>query len=385
MNRPGGRVFAIDIVRGSAAFFLASVHVIWMYGNKELQYESVFGAVVHTAGQATSVFLIAMGFSLMVTRHQAIAYVMRRALIILCAGYMLNTLKFIVPISLFGSMPESFVEAYGWTSPLNKDQLLYLFLTGDIFQLAGISFIIAGIVRRYIRNQYLLLGCAILSICLYPFLKGYQPKVQGLDYIANLMWGETFNVYFPVLPWISNIFVGMFLGRYYLNQDSVESSVFRGAGLVGLPALILGGTLCYRDWDFHFNDFFHPGPGGAFLVLGASLCTLYLYGKILTKYLHRYNNFRRIVTYLSTRVTSIYIIQWTIICWGMGIFGYHTLNFQEIILLLPLVTALTLLVDYGVLLIQIHYSSISKRIINRMKLVGVKLPIKFITSNTRQD
>jgi len=46
---------------------------------------------------------------------------------------------FLVPIAVFGTMPEAFIAAYGWSSPLGAAELGSLVLTGDILQMAGVS------------------------------------------------------------------------------------------------------------------------------------------------------------------------------------------------------------------------------------------------------
>lgn len=361
MNNPtdNSRVFGIDLARGTAAFLLVSVHTVWMYAAKDVQFESGFGSVIHTIGQATGAFLMTMGFSFMVTKHQSIGYALKRALLIFLAGYVLNTLKFIIPIKVFGTMPENFINAYGWESPLSYSQLWYLLLTGDILQMAGISFALVGLIRHLTKNKYALLALSFASIGLYAAVKGYRPGIAGFDYLCDLLWGTEWNVYFPVFPWISNILIGMFIGAIYLdsNDNNSEDGLYRGVLAVGPLALIIGGALCYYDWDYHFNDFFHAGPGGSVLAVGASLCFFYLYSKVITKPLHNRPWFRRAMQYLSSRVTTIYFVQWTLVCWGMGIIGYQTLNTQQLLMLLPVMTALTLIIDYGILKITQLFSA----------------------------
>ncbi|MEL6538873.1 MAG: hypothetical protein AAFQ98_25885, partial [Bacteroidota bacterium] len=48
--------------------------------------------------------------------------------------------------------------------------------------------------------------------------------------------------------------------------------------------------------------------------------------------------------YSSRHVTLIYITQWVLICWGMGILGFQQLNITQVLCLIPLITAVT----YGV-------------------------------------
>ena len=322
-----------------------------MYASSEVQFNSGLGSAVHTMGQATCAFLMTMGFSFAVTKHQSLSYALKRAVLILMAGYLLNALKFIVPIKVFGTMPENFIAAYGWESPLNFEQLRYLLLTGDILQMAGISFAIVGLIRHYIANKYIVLLLTFASIAFYQIVRGYRPGIDGLDYICDLIWGTQWNVYFPVFPWIANILIGLYVGMVYNEKKGSdgEETMYRQIALIGPIALVTGGTLCYYDWEYHFNDFFHSGPGGSLLAVGVILCFFYVYSKVLTKPLHSKEWFRKTMHYLSSRVTTIYIIQWVLVCWGMSIFGYQTLNTQQVLLLMPIMTAITFALDYGLL------------------------------------
>ena len=139
------------------------------------------------------------------------------------------------------------------------------------------------------------------------------------------------------------------MGMYFQDKQKGEAGLYESMLLVGLPCLTVGGGLCYYDWETQFNDFFHPGHGGAMLALGASLCGFYLFGKTISATLSGNEKFRRAILYLSSRVTTIYIVQWTLVCWGMGIIGYQSLGTSQLVLLIPIMISLTLAVDYGVL------------------------------------
>ena len=359
MEEKKQRVFGIDLARGSAAFMLVTVHTLWMYGRADVQFESGFGSIIHTFGQATALFLLAMGISFVLTPHQSIGYGLKRAAYILIIAYALNGLKFIVPIELFGTMPEEFIRAYGWQSPLTFEQLLYLFLTGDILQMAGIAFAFIAVIRHFVRNKYVLLLLSALSIATYPLISGYRPGIPGVDYICDLLWGTEWNVYFPLLPWISNILVGMFVGMYFKEKNTGVRGLYQGLLLVGIPCSVVGGILCYRDWGYHFNDFFHPGPGGALLTLGVCLFIFFLFC-YLSDLVYRFEKLRSVVFYLSSRVTTIYVVQWVLVCWGMGIVGYQSLDTFQVLLLIPLMTLLTVAVDYAVLTLTRILKSINE-------------------------
>ncbi|GLS26538.1 heparan-alpha-glucosaminide N-acetyltransferase domain-containing protein [Marinibactrum halimedae] len=348
MNSGHQRCITIDIIRGIGALLLVVIHSLWMYGADTVQFESSFGVVIHAIGQGTSAFLITMGFSFAVTPHQGFGYGLKRALMILAMGYLMNALKFIVPIEVFGTMPESFINAYGWQSPLSGNQLLYLLLTGDILQMAGISFLLLALIRHWCHNRFAILGLVIVFIAIGPLLRGARLGIPGVDYVLDLLWGDQWNVYFPVLFWMPAILIGSYLGMTYKKYHLTDPQILKQMLVLGLPCFVIGSGLKYFDIGT-FNDFFHPGPADIVYSLGVCLCSFSVVCFSVLSLIKINRRVYPVIQYLSQRTTSIYIIQWTLVCWGMGVIGYKTLNIPQLIALMPIMIVLTLLIDYLVM------------------------------------
>lgn len=335
------RLEEVDFGRGLAVFLMMLVHTLWMYADIPTQSETWLGAVIHFMGKGTAAFLLLMGLSFILTKNQSLKSAVMKGLLIIGFAYFMNTLKFIVPLEVFGTMPESFVNAYGWNSPLTMGQLTYIVLTGDILQMAGISFILVGLLRYFVKSKYAYLALACLVAVVSKLVSGYQPGIDGLNYVARLFFSDHYQVYFPVFPWMSFILFGMFFGRLIEEQpNAYMKSMFR----FGLLSLLVGGGLMFLDFEYHFGNFFHLGPGGVFYLLGITLILLRVVFVITCS--GRLNTVTRFFKYLSARVTSIYIIQWTLICWGMGIFGFQQHGVIGVLLLMPLVVFTTLATQF---------------------------------------
>jgi len=119
--------------------FKVKAHLVRLYATTALQSESAFGTVVHILGKGTASFLVAMGLSMALSRRQTPLLLIKRGLQLLLLAYLMNAAKFWLPIEVFNTMPEAFINAYGWQSPLSAGQLQFMVLTGDILQLAGVS------------------------------------------------------------------------------------------------------------------------------------------------------------------------------------------------------------------------------------------------------
>jgi len=355
MNPTTPRLAALDMGRGLAVFLMMLVHTLWMYADKTTQSASLLGQVIHFIGKGTPSFLIIMGMSFMLSSRQSLNSALTRGAMILMLAFGMNILKFVVPISVFGTMPQEFIAAYGWSEPLNLSQLFYLALTGDILQLAGVSLFFLALIRHYIKNKYLILLIAFAILSVSREVSGYRPGIVGLDYVSDLFFSASYQVYFPVFPWISFILFGMFMGIVIQENNGAPAKLFKKLPLVAGLTLITGGALCYMNFDYHFGNFFHLGPGGVIYLLGINLILLWSIQKLLASGIN--SRMIDLLFYFSKRVTSLYIIQWVLICWGMGIIGFQSLGAIDTLAMMPVVVVLSLSVQRVVDMVKTWRSS----------------------------
>ncbi len=380
---PKGRVLMIDYGRGLSVFFMIMVHTLWMYGTYETQFETNLGHAIHFIGMGTGMFLVSMGFSFMISGRQTLSHAFKRGLILLGAGYLMNLLKFVLPI-MIGFMPEDFITAYSWKSPLAPQQYMFLFLTGDILQMAGLSMMIMGVIRKYFTNKYVYLLFAAFFILATRILNGIKPNFIEIDYssfdflfvnwspatYASFLIDYCFNlffsakgviVYFPVFPWISFMLVGMFFGRWYLEKDKNQFFIFNMMLPAGILLMAVGLSLCFLkpdfplpaflhmgDFEWHFYDFFHLGPGGALYLIGINFIfywMIYTGMRIVPLFLVTWK--LKFLYFCSEHVTTLYVIQWTVICWGMGIIGFQKFDSKGVLMLIPVFMAVTFAIEFA--------------------------------------
>ncbi|BFM12569.1 hypothetical protein R50072_27220 [Simiduia litorea] len=323
------RVAAVDLGRGLAVLLMIPVHTLWMYADKAVQTDAWLGHLVHFIGKGSAAFLICMGISLVLARNQSARYLLLRGIQILALGFLLNACKFVIPTAL-GLLPEAFIQAYGWHMPLDTAQYTYLLLTGDILQLAGATLLLLSALQPWLHNKTAMLALALTIAASAKLLAGLQLGISGVDYVLRLVFSASWQVYFPVFPWASFIFFGLFLGihlRQNQNNQGNDTEQLNRLPWIAVPMLVIGGALCYSNFAYHFGDFFHLGPGGVFYLLGINLLLLWCINKVALRGIN--NRFVQWLNYCSRRVTSLYFIQWTVICWGMSVIGYQTLNTHQ--------------------------------------------------------
>ncbi|WP_025740598.1 heparan-alpha-glucosaminide N-acetyltransferase domain-containing protein [Aquimarina pacifica] len=338
-NIKRNRILAIDLARGISVLMVIVVHTLWIYGDIHTQSETWLGSLIHFIGKGTPMFLIAMGVSFTVSRNQSVALSIKRAFYILGVGYLMNFLKFILPV-LADIVPDNFIAAYGWTTPVTIDNMIYMLGTGDILQLAGVSLIFMGIINRFSKSKYILLVIALLIVIGAKEVHGFRLGIIGVDYILDLLWGAEWNVYFAVFPWFSFILIGMFFGRWYKEKGNNTTYLFNKMGIAGVFLMLLGGGLCYYSFEYHFGDYFHLGPGGTLYLAGFNLVLLWLVNLFVNRI--KENKIITFFYYCSKHVTTIYVIQWVLICWGMGVLGYQQFGVTGVLLLIPFYMVLTL-------------------------------------------
>jgi uncharacterized membrane protein len=313
------RVLSIDYGRGVSVFVMMLVHTLVMYGRHDVQTSATFGQPIHIAGRGAAMFLVAMGFSFALSRKTS-AQAARRGAQLFVRGYVMNVLMFLVPY--FGRfMPDSFVRVYGFQPPIQLAQLGYLLLTADVLQLAGIAFALMALLRGLLVRPRIIFGVALAVALASSTLRGYRPGIAGIDYVCDLLWGAEYDVYFPVFPWFAVILYGVYLGRLYqsfgCDSERLDAAMLR----LGPPLAIVGYWLCQHDPDLHYGDFYHGGFGSTLTSMGIA--------SLLFCVVHRLTPFLlghclgTVLRYASAHVTRLYMIQWVLLCWGMGLVGFQ--------------------------------------------------------------
>ncbi len=338
-NIKPNRILAIDLARGLSVLLVIVVHTLWIYGDIATQSETWLGEAIHFIGKGTPMFLIAMGVSFTLSRNQSVILSVKRAFYILALGYFMNFLKFVLPV-LVGTVPDNFIEAYGWTAPATLDNMIYMLGTGDILQLAGVSLLFMGIINHFSKNKYIPLIIALCITIMTREVHGFQMEVTGVSYLLDLLWGADWNVYFAVFPWFSFILIGMFFGMWYKEENKSNTYLFSRMLMSGIALMVIGGGLCYHNFEYHFGDYFHLGPGGTLYLAGFNLALMWFAHLLVIRI--KENRVFQFFYYCSKRVTTIYIIQWVLICWGMGALGYQQFGVTGVLLLILFYVLLTL-------------------------------------------
>ena len=310
LSTTGGRLRFLDLARGLAIVFMVFQHVqiIFAVGFGE---DSALGVTFLLLGTAPAapVFMVAMGFLFGGSSRTGVRTGVVRGLQLFALGYVLNLVRFAVPLLVAGDPHALDVFGGTWWGPLFEI---------DILQLAGLSLIVLGPVKRYVRDPRLVLALAAAVAMVAPLLWG----VGGGSVALDPLWGIGEWVSFPLFPWLAYPLLGLALAGLTARATSAPR-LMRGWALAGACAALAGVALLA----------FAPGPGGilAFgdyyrsgLPVQLLLAGFVLLWLPLLWWLDRRLSWilvPRYLTSLSRTITPVYLIQWALIGWLAIVFG----------------------------------------------------------------
>jgi surface polysaccharide O-acyltransferase-like enzyme len=306
----GGRLRFLDLARGLAIVFMVLQHVQLLFAVDSGEHSAV-GLTFLLLGTAPAapVFMVAMGFLFGSSSKAGVRYGVVRGLQLFAMGYVLNALRFTLPLLLNGDPRLDEFFGSPWV-PL---------LEVDILQLAGLSLMVLGPVKRYVRGPWIVVVAAAAIAVVAPLLWG-GPGSPALD----PLWGTGEWVSFPLFPWLAYPLLGLALARFTARAPSA-SRLLRVWTLTGAALIVVGALLMLLVPDagaiLAVGDYFRSGLQVQLILAGFVLLWL-----AALWWLDRSLSWRvvpRYLTSLSRNITAIYVIQWLLIGWlaiALGVF-----------------------------------------------------------------
>lgn len=263
-------------------------------------------------------FVFLMGIFIALAGNKNLSLSIKRGLILFLAGYALNFFRSSLPMWLsleFGLVSQ---EDLGDGNPI------YELLVVDILQFAGIAFIICSLLRHYLPNPKYWLLIALAIAFASPYIWDTHTGNVFVDEILKLLAGNIAEgAFFPQLPWLAYVISGMAFGHWMKQADDLNGFLKKSAWF-SLAAIIMGVGIILTNVDYHSGDSMRAGPGGVIAITGFTALSIFLFHAIVEKVPH--NPIFGFWYTWSKNITTIYVIHWLLIGWGLMYFGFRTLS-----------------------------------------------------------
>jgi len=331
------RITSIDLARGFTVLFIPAIHSVMLYSDFSV-YQSVYGKVLGFIAEwpGAQILMLLMGVSFSLSKTISAKKVAIKALVLLAIGYLMNFLKFILPIQL-GIMPHEFLKEYAG----GKLSLSDFLLTGDILQFAALALLLLLIVHQFRYSILISLYLAVLALLASPLLWDLHSSNIFCNYILQLICGQPPHTYFPLLPWLVYPLTGFAIG-IAIKQN--EINIWKHLFIVGSFVCLLEFILQFTPYHFPKTEFYRTYPDLTLMHVGFAVLWLSLWHFVTARFSE--GKLFAFLQFLSKNITLIYFIQWIVIFWCFSFIGYRHLAILPSILVSLAMNVTVLLLTY---------------------------------------
>ncbi|WP_018630125.1 heparan-alpha-glucosaminide N-acetyltransferase domain-containing protein [Niabella aurantiaca] len=334
-----------SLARGFVVLVMPAIHTVLLYSMlpvKQGPLGMILGFLAETSG--APLFMLLMGLFLALGREKPFGYIFKRFLMLLAAGYLLNSLKFLVPYGM-GWIPLQFLIDNGL--PINEKTPAWLFLTGDILQFAAIAYVCCALLKKLIKS---IIGYGVIFLVVLlvaPFT--WELHSNGiLSMPLALLNGTPPYTFFPLFPWLLYPLAGLITGALLFNTSNVPFN--RLLCFLAIGFTLAGYALALTEPAHWKAEFYRLGRGGTLFHIGLALAWVWLF-QVLAKKLPD-NYLFHLLQWLSDHILLVYILQWIVIFWCFPLFGYNRLQTFPSVLALCATTSASFLILFFALTVS---------------------------------
>lgn len=345
-----------DMVRTVLMLLLPLIHVVeyWGYvcGGADLIVRSDVDmiepierfALYYTA----PCFMIMMGINMLFTHHDTPKDFLRRGVTLLCVEMVFNLIRYMLPACIGFAISEYKSDV--------MDYAVFGLFNSDILAFAGLAFIVmAGLKKLRMSSRGVILTAFVMWLAGILFTHFVAPwtnehcSAQVTNILGSLVWINS-DSNFPLVNWMIYPAIGYFFmdNLRKTSTDEAKERIWRCCGIGGL--LIMGieilatryyGKPMYETLSVNGSHHFLT-PWVVLFSTGATFSMMHVC-HLLAPLMHRNSRLESIVTTLGSRLTSFYLIQWTIIGWGLFLTGGTNLWGCQQLTLCPTIIAIIII------------------------------------------
>lgn len=311
----GGRRYLaeIDLLKTLAFFFMVIIHIYENFAYFEIYPypESITDHIIQFVGGpiAAPAFMLALGIGIVYTSHGTPREFAKRGLQIFVIAYILNFLRGGMWYVIGG---EEFVEIFRYCFNV------------DILHLAGLSFMLVGLLKHLRLNHWHILAVAIVMYIIGTLFDGHDFGEYTNMVVGLLLPVDDGMVCFPLLTWFIYIAAGIIFGsmvkgspdagRFY--QKVLNAGVFL---IVVSTILILATNGDFVEiYTIHNDLYYHQSPLQLIWIFGLLFIEIPLLFFILESLGSK--KIDSALRVFSRNIPQMYYIQWVAIGWIYAIY-----------------------------------------------------------------
>lgn len=297
----------IDLLKFIAIIGMVVIHVYecWSSFDPETYVDTPLDILIQFLGGpvCAPLFMIACGVGIVYTRKNRPVDYLRRGIILLLSAYALNFLRRGLLYLLIKGPTGEFATA--------------TMLNVDILHLAGLSFILIGILKALRCSKWHVMVLAVIMFAASNIigvldLHGFMGYSFGL-----FVFTDNLDICFPLLGWFIYIAVGVFLGSY-LKGSKDHVTLYKVLFVLGAAmfSVVTAVTLLSGENLFHFftlyhDEYYRQSYDALIWILGIVLMSLSAAYFLMTRCSN--GRFYSVCRFYGKNLNRLYIMQWLVI------------------------------------------------------------------------
>jgi len=297
-----GRQVEIDLLKAfTVVFSMIIIHVfdydtVGLDNNFTWWLDTIFGGIF-----AAPVFMFCMGLGMVYSRNSDPRQTMIRGLKLLTIGQVLNLFRYTLIFAVQALLEREY--DFRPAQALN--------FSSDIMQLAGLSFLLMGLLCKLnLKNWVILLIAVLMNIC-GMLLEGVQTGCYAFDQLLGFFWGTDTESFFPLFNWFIFIASGRCFGEFYQRLKSKTGFYLVSAPLALLVFCVIWyfqkHTACtvFNSFDTHgFSWIGLPDAISVIFMMPLAFGIFYLLSRILPE------KTIKVLSHPSKHINQYYCVSW---------------------------------------------------------------------------
>ena len=307
------RLVGIDILRGISICLMIFINLFDETALPRLLY-SAKGQNIDfwVTACVPNIFVFLMGFFFIIANKFRVVGLFKKGIYILFLGYLLNIVRYPV-IMYLADMYTSVGEAYAANSYYVHMVDIYIFVGYACLLIIPFSFL-----PQYYPLYFCLAAWVMYVSDSIVTLKSFIRLLPEdlWEYSNHLFLPAGQNVYFPMFPWLSYLFLGIACGIMY--KSFTRHRFYKTVSFMGLLLTFIGYNIFFREYansSFQMRaDFYQHDYTVGILLMGICLLAIPIteaMSVIIPEFI------KKILLFTSKNIITLYVISWLITMWGV--------------------------------------------------------------------